>query len=109
MFDDILSGSALQDILPIAFGGRGANDRALLAELTSAFKAKNKQVLEGQATLRLMLKHLEDAACDDPEDVICNLVALPILREHVLQAAQNEAERESRQAELDILRSQVGF
>ena len=109
MFDDLLSGTALQDILPKAFGGRGANDRALLAELASAVKSKNKHVLEGQATLRLMLKHLEDAACDDPEDIICNLVALPILREHIQQAAQDSAERESRQAELDILRSQVGF
>ena len=107
MFDGKLSTIALQEVLPRACKGQGGNDRALLADLASAVKARNKLVLEGRASLRLMLKHVEDACCDDPEDTICNLVALPILRERIQQAAQDAAERESRQAELDILQSTV--
>ena len=76
----------MQELLQRALGQR--DDRPLLTGLAKELKLWEQRTRDGQACLRLIIRHFEDAVCIDPGPFICNQLALPLLQERLLDNAQ---------------------
>ena len=74
-----------QGLLPNSLGQR--DDKLLLNGLANELKLWEQRTRNGQACLRLIIRHFEDAVCIDPGPFICNQLALPLLQERLYDKA----------------------
>jgi hypothetical protein len=71
-------------------------------------KAVEKRLEDGRAALQHLEMFLISVACDDPGAAIGAQLALPLLQERLDARARDFASQRAKEAELDVLKMEVG-